>query len=89
MEVYEEYINVDDAVLLEKFDNLIKAEQKNIKVVENLECELTLKKPDNTLVSLGKSKADFDLSEEMIMEDSFKTIDIDKNTHFDLKENTN
>ena len=84
-EVYEEYINVDDAVLLEKFDNLIKAEQKNIKVVENLECELTLKKPDNTLVSLGKSKADFDLSEEMIMEDSFKTIDIDKNTHFDLK----
>ena len=36
-EVYEEYINVDDAVLLEKFDNLIKAEQKNIKVVENLE----------------------------------------------------
>ena len=84
-EVYEEYINVDDAVLLEKFDNLIKAEQKNIKVVENLECELTLKKPDNTLVYLGKSKADFDLSEEMILEDSFKTIDIDKNTHFNLK----
>ena len=80
-EVYEEFINVDDTVLLEKFDNLIEAEQKNIKVVENLECELTLKKPDNTLVSLGKSKADFDLSEEMIIEDSFKTIDVDNTSY--------
>ena len=44
-----------------------------------------LKKPDNTLIPLGTSNHEFDLTEKRIEEDSFKTIDIDKKGHFDLK----
>ena len=84
-EIYDEYINEKESDLLETFDKLIDKEQKNISILENLECKLMLKKPDNTLIPLGTSNHEFDLTEKRIEEDSFKTIDIDKKGHFDLK----
>ena len=41
-EIYDEYINENESDLLEAFDKLIDKEQKNISILENLECKLML-----------------------------------------------